>query len=204
MKQVNDQGGILGGKMSLVLGDSKCDPQSSVGAANKLVNVENVAGIVGAPVFRRHNRRGQCRRGTGGRGHDLSGLDLRRRSPHSRTRTSSSRVAPSDSFQGKVLARAVLARGIEKVALTYVKNDYGKGLADNFRAAFTKGGGAIAGDQAHEDKKSSYRSELATLSKGGAKHLVLVAYPQSSGAGHHPPVAGRRVVRQVYRSGSHL
>ncbi len=179
VQHVNDQGGILGGKMSLVLGDSKCDPQSSVGAANKLVNVENVAGIVGA----------LCSGATIGAANAVAvptGVVMISPASTSPAITSLKdkdfifRVAPSDSFQGKVLARAVLARGIKKVALTYVKNDYGKGLADNFRSAFKKGGGTIAGDQAHEDKKSSYRSELATLSKGGAKHLVLVAYPQSS------------------------
>ena len=103
-----------------------------------------------------------------------------------------------------MLARAVLARGVKKVALTYVKNDYGKGLADNFRSEFKKGGGTIAGDQAHEDKKSSYRSELATLSKGGAKHLVLVGYSAVLSPGHHPPVPRRRPVRQVHRPGSDL
>ena len=179
VQQVNDQGGILGGKLSMVLGDSKCDPQSSVGAANKLVNVENVAGIVGA----------LCSGATIGAANAAAVpagvvmISPASTSPAITTLKDKDfifRVAPSDSFQGKVLARVVLARGIKKVALTYVKNDYGKGLADNFRSEFVKGGGTIAGDQAHEDKKSSYRSELATLKKGGADHLVLVAYPQSS------------------------
>ena len=179
VKHVNDQGGILGGKLSMTLGDSKCDPQSSVGAANKLVNVENVAGIIGA----------MCSGATIGAANAAAvpaGVVMISPASTSPAITSLKdkdfvfRVAPSDSFQGKVLARAVLARGIKKVALTYVKNDYGKGLADNFRDAFKAGGGTIAGDQAHEDKKSSYRSELATLKKGGAEYLVLVAYPQSS------------------------
>ena len=179
MQHVNDQGGILGGKLSLVLADSKCDPQSSASGASKLVQVENVAGIVGA----------LCSGATIAAANAAAvpaGVVMISPASTSPAITSLKdkdfvfRVAPSDSFQGKVLARAVLARGIKKVALTYVKNDYGKGLADNFRSAFTAGGGTIAGDQAHEDKKSSYRSELATLKKGGADYLVLVAYPQSS------------------------
>lgn len=180
IQQVNDQGGILGGKLSMTLADSKCDPQSAVGAANKLVNVENVVGIIGA----------LCSSATIGAANAAAVpagvvmISPASTSPAITTLEDKDfifRVAPSDSFQGKVLARGVLARGIKKVALTYVKNDYGKGLADNFRSEFKKGGGTIAGDQAHEDKKSSYRSELATLSKGGAEHLVMVAYPQSSG-----------------------
>jgi len=179
VKQVNDQGGILGGKLTMTLADAKCDPQSSVGAANKLVNVENVAGIIGA----------LCSGATIGAANAAAVpagvvmISPASTSPAITTLKDKDfvfRVAPSDSFQGKVLARAVLARGIKKVALSYVKNDYGKGLADNFRTEFKKGGGTIAGDQAHEDKKSSYRSELATLKKGGAEYLVLVAYAQSS------------------------
>ncbi|MCY4239626.1 MAG: ABC transporter substrate-binding protein [Rhodospirillaceae bacterium] len=179
VKHVNEQGGLLGGKLSFALADSKCDPQSSVAAANKLVNVENVAGIIGA----------LCSGATIGAANAAAvpaGVVMISPASTSPAITELKdkdfvfRVAPSDSFQGKVLARVVLARGIKKVAMTYVKNDYGKGLADNFRTEFTKGGGQIAGDQAHEDKKSSYRSELATLKKGGAQHLVLIAYPQSS------------------------
>ena len=39
--QVNDGGGILGGRtLTAVVGDSACNPQSSVDAATKLINVE--------------------------------------------------------------------------------------------------------------------------------------------------------------------
>ena len=180
VKQVNDQGGILGGrKLSVVLADSKCSPQSSVAAAGKLVNVNNVVGIVGA----------LCSSATiaGANAATIPG-GVVMISPASTSPAITSlkdndflfRTAPSDSFQGKILAQAVLEKGIKKVALTYVNNDYGKGLADNFRAAYKAGGGTIAGDQAHEDKKTSYRSELATLHRGGAKYLVMIAYPQSA------------------------
>jgi branched-chain amino acid transport system substrate-binding protein len=179
VKQVNDQGGILGGKLVLVLADSKCDPQSSAAAANKLVNVDNVAGIVGA----------MCSSATISAANSAAipaGVVMI--SPASTSPAISKlqdkdilfRTAPSDALQGKVLADALYRHGVRKVALTYVNNDYGKGLADSFRRAFTKLGGKIAGDQPHEDKKSSYRSELATLAKGGAKRLVMIAYPQSS------------------------
>ena len=177
--QVNAQGGILGGKLSMVTGDTKCSPQSSVAAANKLINVDRVAGIVGA----------LCSSATIAAANSVAvpkGIVMISPASTSPAITGLKdndfvfRTAASDSFQGKILARAVIKQGIKKVALTYVNNDYGKGLADNFRAEFKKLGGAVAGDQAHEDKKSSYRSEIAALAKGGAKHLVMIAYPQGS------------------------
>ncbi|MFP3345116.1 ABC transporter substrate-binding protein, partial [Halomonas sp. SIMBA_159] len=35
------------------------------------------------------------------------------------------RVAPSDAYQGQVLADYVLDNGFDRVALTYINNDYG-------------------------------------------------------------------------------
>jgi ABC-type branched-subunit amino acid transport system substrate-binding protein len=46
--EVNAGGGLLGGKMVSVIGDTTGSSQGAVDAATKLVNVENVADIVGA------------------------------------------------------------------------------------------------------------------------------------------------------------
>lgn len=178
-KHVNDQGGVLGGKLELIKGDTKCSPQSSVAAANKLINVDNVVAILGA----------LCSSATIAAANSVAvpkGVVMVSPASTSPAITGLKdndfvfRTAASDLFQGKVLAKAVFQRGIKKVALTYVNNDYGKGVADNFRAEYKRLGGTIAGDQAHEDKKSSYRSEIAALAKGGAQYLVLIAYPQGS------------------------
>ncbi|MEQ8699461.1 MAG: ABC transporter substrate-binding protein [Bauldia litoralis] len=179
IKQVNDQGGILGGKLSLVLADSKCDAQSGQAAANKLVNVDNVTGIVGA----------MCSGATISAANAVAvpaGVVMISPASTSPAITNLEdkdfvfRTAPTDAAQGQVLAQALFNQGVKKVALTYVNNDYGKGLANHFSTKFKALGGTIAGEQAHEDKKSSYRSELATLSKGGADSLVVIGYPQSS------------------------
>jgi ABC-type branched-chain amino acid transport systems, periplasmic component len=47
--EVNANGGILGGqKLQMIVGDTKGTAQGSIDAATKLVNVDNVAAIVGA------------------------------------------------------------------------------------------------------------------------------------------------------------
>ena len=79
------------------------------------------------------------------------------------------------------MATPGLKQGIKKVALTYVNNDYGVGLANSFKASYEKSGGKITSESKHEDKKASYRSELATLSKGGPEALVIIAYADASG-----------------------
>ena len=181
VKQVNENGGILGGKkLQLVVGDTQCNAQASVDAAGKLVNVEQVVAIVGA----------LCSGATIGAASNVAiPASVVMVSPASTSPEITGlkdkdlvfRVAPSDAYQGVVLANFVKSKGMNSVAITYVNNDYGVGLASAFRAAFKAKGGKVTGYQAHEDKKSSYRAELATLAKGKPDALVVLAYAGGSG-----------------------
>ncbi len=181
VKEVNAQGGILkGGKLSLIIGDTQATAQVSVDAANKLVNVNNVTAIVGALASGATIAAANSATVPAG----VLMVSPASTSPAITDLKDNDylfRVVPSDAYQGKMLAKLLLREGVKKVALTYINNDYGVGLAGAFRANFTAGGGTIAGDQSHEPKKSSYRSELATLSSGGAEALVLIAYSNDSG-----------------------
>jgi len=102
------------------------------------------------------------------------------------------RVVPGDDYQGKVLARIVKEDGLDKVAVTYVNNDYGVGIASAFKREFEQAGGTVTGFQAHEENKSSYRSELATLAGGDARALVVVGYAGGSGV---------TIIRQALENG---
>ena len=73
-------------------------------------------------------------------------------------------------------------KGIKDVALSYVNNDYGKGLADVFAEQFKANGGTISATVAHEDGKADYRAELGQLAGSGSQNLVVLAY--ASGSGH--------------------
>ena len=56
------------------------------------------------------------------------------------------RTAPSDARQGEVLATILSEKGMSEVAVTYTNNDYGKGFADAFEAAFQDAGNRYGGD----------------------------------------------------------
>ncbi len=193
MLQINAQGGIgKGDKLTLVMADTKCDPKTAIAAANKLVNINNVVAINGA----------LCSGATIAAANTVAiptGVVMI--SPAStspaitnlKDRDFVFRVTPADDFQGKILARVIMKRGIKKIAITYIQNDYGKGLAESLKMNFEKIGGTVAGYAAHEGKKASYRSELAVLKKGGAKHLVVIAYAADSG-----PVLIRQSLERGY------
>jgi branched-chain amino acid transport system substrate-binding protein len=93
------------------------------------------------------------------------------------------RTAPSDARQGVVLADIVKTRDINKVAVTYTNNDYGKGLANAFSSAFTAIGGKITIEAAHEDGKADYSAEVGALSASGASELVVLGYVDQGGRG---------------------
>lgn len=178
--EVNAAGGVLGQKVVLIEADTACSSQTAVDAANKLVNVEQVTAIVGA----------LCSGATIPAASNVAvPANVVMISPASTSPEITNlkdndflfRVAPSDAYQGYVMAKLVLSKGIKKVALTYINNDYGVGLADTFRETFKAAGGTIAGDQVHEEKKQSYRSELASLASGGASTLIVIAMGEGSG-----------------------
>jgi branched-chain amino acid transport system substrate-binding protein len=181
VRQVNEQGGILKrGKIDFVIADGQCNPQAAAAAAKKLVDVDKVAAIVGE----------LCSGATiaAAEGAGIPGGTVMI-SPSATAPTITTlkdndflfRTCPSDAFQGSMLAKYLINRGIKKLALTYMNNDYGRGLAGAFRDAYKAAGGELTADLEHNEKAPSFRSELATLARGNPEYLLTIAYANSSG-----------------------
>ncbi len=180
IKHVNDQGGLLGGKAALAVGDTQGAAQTSVDAAGKLVNVEGAAIVMGALMSGTTITAANAVTIPAG----VVMISPTATSPAMtdlEDKDTVFRLVPSDNYQGEVLARMVLKEGIKKVAVTFVNNDYGVGIGNTFMAAYKAAGGTITASAKHEEKKNSYRSELATLAASGADALVVVAYAGDSG-----------------------
>ncbi|XDA97388.1 ABC transporter substrate-binding protein [Sulfitobacter sp. LCG007] len=190
-RQVNEQGGLLGGEAVAVFGDTTGSAQGAVDAAGKLINVENVPIIMGALMSSTTIAAAEAAAIPAG----VVQISPTATSPAMTDMQDNDlvyRIVPSDNYQGEVLARMVLAEGIDKVAVTYVNNDYGVGIGTTFVEAFKAAGGEITAEVKHEEKKDSYRSELATLSQAGGDALVVIAYAGDSGA---------KIVRQSIEGG---
>lgn len=191
VQHVNDQGGILGGRMvRMPSGDTACgDASITSSSADRLVNSDNVTAIVGA----------LCTGATLTAANNIAipaGVVMV--SPASTAPAVTElddnglvfRTVPSDAFQGEMLARLLIQRGIDEVAVTYVNNDYGRGLADAFADTFEAEGGTMSAVAGHEDNRADYRSDLAALS--GPETLVVLAYADTS---------GQTILRQAYEGG---
>jgi len=180
-EDVNAQGGLLNGdRMVLMLADSQCDPKAGVDAGQKVVNVEQVVAVIGASCSGATNGMVQSvtipagimsisDSATAPSVTDLADNDL------------VFRTAPSDAYQGAALAKLAWDAGFKALAVTYSNDDYNAGIAGVFAASFEGMGGKVTANQVHEPNKASYRSEIQTLSGGGAEGLALFAYYGGSG-----------------------
>ena len=179
-KHINEQGGVLGQSYEVVRADSACDPSAAVDAVTKLINVDQVLGILG-PV---------CSGATIAQAESVSipagvvTLSVSASSPAITSMESGTdlvfRAAASDAYQGVALADLTLANGIKEIAVSYANDDYNAAIAQVFAKVYAEKGGKVVAMEAHEPNKASYRSEVQTLSKG-TNALALFAYYGSSG-----------------------
>ena len=93
------------------------------------------------------------------------------------------RTAPSDARGGQILADITKDRKIKSVAITYTNNDYGKGLADVYKAAVEGHGIKVTAVAAHEDGKADYSAEVATLASAGGDAVAVIGYVDQGGKG---------------------
>jgi len=184
MKEISDSGALLGGKKLVpVRADSTCvDAAAATAAAERLVTSDKVTAIYGA----------DCSGVTTAVANNVAvpnGVVMISPSATSPALTTIKdkgyffRTAPSDARQGQVLAKIARDRGVKNIAITYTNNDYGKGLAESFGAAFKSMGGKIQMSAAHEDGKADYSAEVGALAASGAQHLVVFGYLDQGGKG---------------------
>lgn len=184
MKEVSDSGLLLNGStVTPVRADSGCvDAALATASAERLITSDKVKGIVG----------GDCSGVTTAALTNVAvpnGMVMISPSATSPGLTTVDdkglffRTAPSDARQGQVMADILKDRGITKVAVSYTNNDYGKGLADSFAAAFTAQGGTVTISAPHEDGKADYSAEVGALASAGGEVLVVAGYIDQGGAG---------------------
>ena len=186
MKEVTDSGLLLDGStVSSVRADSTCiDAGAATAAAERLITSDGVKGIMGA----------DCSGVTGAIlnivavANGVVMVSPSATSPglsHNDNEDNGLffRTAPSDARQGVVMTEVLMEEGIKEVAVTYTNNDYGKGLADAFQAAFEAAGGSVTINAAHEDGKADYSAEVGALASAGGDRLVVAGYVDQGGSG---------------------
>ena len=181
-KEVSDSGQLLGGqKVKVVRADSTCiDAAAASAAAERLITSDKVVGIMGA----------DCSGVTTAIANNVAipnGVTMVSPSATSPALTTIAdngyffRTAPSDARQGQVLAQITMERGFNDVAVTFINNDYGKGLSDSFINAYKGLGGKVSAVVPHEADKADFSAEVAALNASGASILAVFGYVDQGG-----------------------
>ncbi|MFC7070870.1 ABC transporter substrate-binding protein [Halobaculum lipolyticum] len=168
LSAVNDVG-IGGRDLEIIEEDSQSESQAGVSAAQKLVNQDGVPFVIGAV-------------GSGVslaiyqsviQGTDVVQLSQNSTSPDLTDFPGLLRMSPTGSTQSSGLADIISEDGYDSVALAWVNNDYGQGLAEAFRESFD---GEIAYDQPHDQGQSSYSSTVSGMANSGADAWLFITY----------------------------
>jgi branched-chain amino acid transport system substrate-binding protein len=182
-KEASESGSLLGGEtISVIRADSTCVDSAAATAAAEGVIAQGVAAIMGA----------DCSGVTGAIASNVAipnGVVMISPSATSPGLTTLDdkgyffRTAPSDARGGQILADITKDRKVKSVAITYTNNDYGKGLADVYKAAVEAHGIKVTTVTAHEDGKADYSSEVATLASAGGDAIAVIGYLDQGGKG---------------------
>ncbi len=190
VEQVNSGGGLLGRPLAIVPRDTKTNSQVSLEAAQKLVREDQVVGIIGARSSR--NTIPVAQQIT-----IEAGIPLI--SPASTASEITNladndfvfRTVPSDVYQGIALSEIAKDQRLKKVAIFYVNDAYGQGLAKTFQKSFEGYGGIITNSLSYEEGKTSYKQQLIQLQQGNPQILLFIGFPVTGSAVLQEAIAGK-------------
>lgn len=176
--ELNDQGGIDGRKVEIIVEDNKaCDNTTTVSAFNKLVDIDKVKAVI-----------------VGCSGAVLSVAPIAEQNKIILLTTVASaakisdagdyvfRVCVSDAVQGKNLGDYIANRLDKKsVGVIYVNNDYGVGFFNNFKNSFENNGGDIVQSEIYEANATDFRTNLVKIKQADPEALVVINYGSEGG-----------------------
>lgn len=175
VEEVNQAGGIKGKDLEVVYEDNLSTAQGSVSALQKLISIEKLPVVLGPAAS--SNFLAACpiaqREKTVFIGAESAASDI------SKCGSYVFRVFPSDMLQGIGVAELAAELGYKEVALTYINNDWGVGLAEVFKAKYK---GKIVEEFAHDEGKADYRSEIMRLKRKNPVAVVNLTYIKEGGA----------------------
>ena len=180
--EINEQGGIGGRELTLVQGDTEGSPEASISAAEKLINVDEVAGIIGPTSITMSSvfdlfQENQVPTVTPTAG--TTSLDDRGGEYVFRT-------VPSDALGGRAIARALRSREYNTVAdysemaLAVGNQEVFQSFKQPIQSSFEEFGGSVAESFDFKTGKASYESEAQTIVSSDPEITTLVASKDDS------------------------
>jgi branched-chain amino acid transport system substrate-binding protein len=175
----NAKGGPAGFLIDYVLGDSQCDPKAAADVAKKVIDEDKAQFIIGAvcssetiPITEyAATKKVPLISGTS----TNPGVTV---DSNGKTKPYAFRACFIDPFQGKVMAKFALDNLKAKTAAVVldVGNDYIKGLAEFFKAAFEAGGGKVVVYESFVKEDTDFSAILAKVKDANPDIFYIPAY----------------------------
>ena len=174
VEEINENGGVLGKEIELVVEDDEGKPEKTINAFKKLVSKDKIVGFVGALTS-------NCSLAINT---EAQNEKIPMITPASTNDTVTDagdyvfRACYSDSFQGNVVAKfAYEDLGVTKAAILFdVTNDYSVGLKDEFTTTFEELGGEVVAVESYSSGDVDFKAQLTSISTTEPDVLFLPDY----------------------------
>ena len=177
VKEVNENGGVLGGTLETIVEDTQTSEVPSVDAANKLVKVDRVPVIIGAT----------------GSGSSMAIIDITTGNGVLQISSSNTgpdfttysdndlyfRTCPSDALQGKAMAQLAIKEGYTTATTLVLNNPYGTGFEAVFVKEFEALGGTVLETVKYDPAGTIFDSEVEKACQPNPDFVMLCSYPQT-------------------------
>ncbi len=179
-RDFNEAGGVNGCKLVTDTRDSQTQANVAVDQATQLVNIKKVPVIIGgiiSPMSIPMLTSVTAPAGVVQVSPASSSPTLTALGRDGKTNGVFFRTITSDALQGTAAAKYALDKGLKKIAIIHVNNDFGVNMVREFSSAFEKLGGAITSVTPYNEKQSSYAAEASAAMAGEPDALYLISYP---------------------------
>lgn len=175
--EINAKGGIKGRTVELVVEDGKCSGADAATAAQKLVNIDKVSGIVG----------GQCSSETLAAAPVAESAKIVLISPVSSSPDITHagefvfRPYPSDDLKGKAMGNYFTKSGFTKVAVISENTDFCQGILASVRK-YLPSGVSVVFDEKVEPSTKDYRTLLTRLQDTDFDVFIVNSQSETTGS----------------------
>ena len=172
------KGGVLGRQIEAVVVDSQCAPDPAVNAANKLIDQDKVHYIIGevcskasVPVAEVAEAKGVLMITPSSTAKSITIL------ADGSAKSMVYRTCFINPFQGTVMAKFAGLQGYKTAFIMIdIGNDYVRGLAEAFEAAWTAAGGQVVGKESYNSADTDFSTILTKVAEVKPEVLWLPDY----------------------------
>jgi len=173
VKDINAAGGIDGSTVKLLLEDTATDPSVALEAFKKLVEVNGVKVVIGPMISGASMAIGPYAKERG-----ILYVSPSTTSPLISEQPWTDvafRTCPSDTLQGKAMAKIILDKGFKRVAMMIMDNAYGVGIEEVAKKELA-GKVEIVKSIRYDPEKLDYLTELGTIKDAKPDCVLHVGY----------------------------